>query len=44
MEFMDYRLHPDSTYVYRIRMVNWSDLGSPFSDSLVISPAMYPEQ
>ena len=37
MEFKDYRLHPDSTYTYRIRMVNWSDLESAFSDSLVIS-------
>ena len=38
MEFVDYRLHPDSTYVYRIRMVNWSDLPSAFSDPLVVTP------
>jgi len=38
MEFMDYRLRPDSTYTYRIRMENWSGLQSEFSESLVISP------
>jgi hypothetical protein len=37
MEFMDYRLHPDSTYTYRLKMVNWSDLESEFSESLLIS-------
>lgn len=40
MEFLDHRLHPDSTYTYRIRMVNWSGLESAFSDSLVISPSL----
>ncbi len=44
MEFVDYRLHPDSTYTYRIRMVNWSDLESAFSDSLVISPSRQTDQ
>jgi len=39
MEFMDYRLHPDSTYTYQIRMKNWSGLQSEFSESLVISPS-----
>jgi pimeloyl-ACP methyl ester carboxylesterase len=38
MEFMDYRLHTDSTYNYRIKMENWSGLQSEFSESLVISP------
>jgi pimeloyl-ACP methyl ester carboxylesterase len=38
MEFVDYRLHPDSTYTYRIRMENWSGLQSEFSESLVLSP------
>ena len=38
MEFFDFRLHPDSTYTYRIRMENWSGLQSEFSESLVISP------
>jgi pimeloyl-ACP methyl ester carboxylesterase len=38
MEFMDYRLHPDSSYTYRIRMENWSGLQSAFSEELVISP------
>jgi pimeloyl-ACP methyl ester carboxylesterase len=37
MEFVDYRLHPDSTYTYRIRMENWSGLQSEFSEPLVIS-------
>jgi pimeloyl-ACP methyl ester carboxylesterase len=37
MEFLDYRLHPDSSYVYRIRMENWSGLSSALSDSIVIS-------
>jgi pimeloyl-ACP methyl ester carboxylesterase len=37
MEFVDYRLHPDSTYTYRIRMENWSGLESAFSEPLVIS-------
>ena len=37
MEFMDYRLHPDSTYTYRMKMINWSDLESEYSESLVIS-------
>jgi pimeloyl-ACP methyl ester carboxylesterase len=44
MEFMDYRLHPDSTYTYQIRMVNWSDLESAFSDSLVISSSQQTDQ
>ncbi len=44
MEFVDYRLHPDSTYTYQIRMVNWSDLESTFSDSLVISPSQQTDQ
>ena len=44
MEFKDYRLHPDSTYTYRIRMVNWSDLESAFSDSLVISHSQKNDQ
>ena len=39
MEFVDYRLHPDSIYTYRIRMENWSGLQSDFSESLVISPS-----
>lgn len=39
MEFVDYRLHPDSIYTYRIRMANWSGLESVFSESLVISPS-----
>jgi hypothetical protein len=37
MEFFDYRLHPDSTYTYQIKMENWSGLESTFSESLVIS-------
>ena len=37
MEFLDYRLHPDSSYVYRIRMENWSGLKSAFSEPLIIS-------
>jgi pimeloyl-ACP methyl ester carboxylesterase len=37
MEFMDFRLHPDSTYAYRIRMENWSGLLSEFSEPLIIS-------
>ena len=44
MEVKDYRLHPDSTYTYRIRMVNWSDLESAFSDSLVISHSQKNDQ
>jgi len=39
MEFVDYRLHPDSTYTYRIRMENWSGLESAFSEPIVISSA-----
>ncbi len=39
MEFVDYRLHPDSTYTYQIRMENWSGLESALSESLVISPS-----
>ena len=37
MEFVDYRLHPDSTYFYQIKMINWSDLESELSESLEIS-------
>ncbi len=37
MEFTDYRLHPDSTYTYQVKMVNWSDLESGFSEPIVIS-------
>lgn len=44
MEFKDYRLHPDSIYTYQIRMVNWSDLESSLSESLVISPSQQTDQ
>jgi len=39
MEFKDYRLHPDSTYTYQVKMKNWSDLESALSETLVISPS-----
>ncbi len=38
MEFIEYRLHPDSTYTYRIKMINWSGLESELSEPLVVSP------
>jgi len=38
MEFTDYRLDPDSTYTYRIKMANWSDLESDFSEPLIVKP------
>ncbi len=39
MEFIDYRLHPDSTYAYQVRMENWSGLQSAFSEPIIISHA-----
>lgn len=44
MEFVDYRLHPDSTYFYQIKMINWSDLESELSESLEISLSSHTSQ